>query len=64
MDSDEVSKQKNNRNNMSDDGDVLPSPGIRRAYNSGYEIDKFLGDYNGYFLPVVSGILWIISLFI
>ena len=59
---DEVNKQKNNSDTMLDGGDILPPIGFRRTYNPDDKIDKFLRNYNGYFLPIVSGILRVIFL--
>jgi hypothetical protein len=49
-------------NNMSDDGNVPQSVGVRYPFLFGSTLNQFILDYHISFLPWCSALLWIIFL--
>jgi hypothetical protein len=60
---DEGSKQTKTIHTGSDDSDVSEPIRLRCPFLYGVEGDRFLCDYNKYFLPIVGAIIWTIFLF-
>jgi len=64
MENDEASKQKETSNCVADGSDVLPPSGVRCGILHAPKTDGFLFDYHFIFLPIVSGLLWVLYLFV
>lgn len=62
MESDEGSKQETTSDSIVDGSDVLPPSGVRYSFLPTTKASEFLFDYHFIFLPIVSGVLWLVYL--
>ena len=61
---DDYEKQKKNSDSVPNVRDVLQSIWIRCVILYGFKNNKFIRNYNLYFLPIISIIIWCVFLFI